>query len=162
MKWSNLIAGLCMVAAIVFSVLYFVHPRVVQVPSPQVAQPLQADFAAAKPDTVYIVKEIPLGLRPYVQSADSAQVERKDVFASVKTFNKSFLFGNVTSEVTAYASTPVYGLENSITVSPNREAMIKELNSDIERKCRSSFRNGLYLGAGATAAAIAITVIVLR
>ena len=162
MKLSNIAIVLLIVALSIFTYLYFANPRIVtNTIVEKIPTRIDVDFGPAAPDTVFMVALTEDEAEDWGIEDDWETVEAP-VVASRKTFHRSLLLMDVTSEVTAYAPEEVYAIENKITLEPNRKAIAEELNSTIRKECRRSLWKGLYIGAGASAVLITTVVLLAR
>lgn len=140
------ILALVCIALSVFTTLYFVKPRVIEIEPivEKIPDTVSIKFGPSKPDTVYLTRYIdPDSNRPI------------SLLLSEKTFRESLLgsSGNtiidITSVVKAYADCPVQAFENDITFRPNKEMIVKEWEETI-RKHPTKFWTGVAIGSGVT------------
>ena len=164
MKLTTVVILLLIAVLSIFTTLYFVRPRTVQVIGDAIPDVVDIEFPVAKPDTVYIVEfvaipaEVPTPVSPTEENITPATVDESTVeyavisngvFASMKTFRKSYLYGDIESEVMSYGSAPAIGIENSITITPNKQTITDEINREVSARSKPMFWRGMGVGFGA-------------
>lgn len=154
-----------------FTILYFVKPRTLIIET-EIPGEIQIEFRPSPPDTVFAINILPndtiyseifreiyredMSPATYMERDTTIHVGEiaQDVIVSMKTFHKSFLLGDVASEIIVFAPIAVYGMENNITLYPDREYIVDRMNKEIKEGCRVATWRGIAIGSGITAGVI--------
>ena len=141
-----LIGIILVITLSIFTVLYFTNPRVVETERivEIIPDKVEVKWEKAIPDvirdTIYVVEEIEI----------SAMYSGK-TFTETLYSKDSVAYGEVTSQVGIYAPCPVYHIENSIELTPYKQALAQSIMENMPKQNTGwKFGTGVAVGTVAT------------
>ena len=175
MKLGIIILWIVCIVGIVFTTLYFTNPRVV-IDEMGIPATIHMASKPEPPDTIYLadntisdsLRNVILQLRSDIfqlsMSIDTSNTYPQNpdqrIYISSKQFAMSDLLADVTSDVTMYGASPVDLVENSITIVPNQEELLRRVGVATDSAHKKGMKTGLLVGIGGVAAIIlAVTII---